>query len=238
MALRAIIFDCDGVIVDSEGNHFEAFRATLEGEGIGLTRAEYDQTYLAMDDKGCFEAALRAAGKPVDPPLLKRLILEKKARYAALADGGLVIYPGVASFVERARGKYRLAVASGAFRAEIKAALDCAGIRSAFEVIVSAQDVKRGKPDPEAYQTALAQLNARAVSQPPISPAECVVIEDSIHGVQSARAAGMHCLAVTHSYPRALLSPLADRVIDDLTEIEPADLESLVTAAARRPPDL
>ena len=227
MALRAIIFDCDGVIVDSESHHFEAFRVTLEGEGIGLTRAEYDRTYLAMDDKGCFTAALRAAGRPVDTPILKRLILNKKARYAALADGGLVIYPGVAAFVDRARGKYRLAVASGAFRAEIKAALDCAGIRSAFEVIVSAQDVKRGKPDPEAYQTALAQLNARSASQPPISPAECVVIEDSIHGLQSARAAGMHCLAVTHSYPRAFLLPLADRVIDDLTEIEPADLEWL-----------
>ncbi len=230
MALRAIIFDCDGVIVDSESNHFETFRVTLEGAGIGLTRAEYDRTYLAMDDKGCFEAALCAAGQSVDTPTLKRLMLEKKARYAALAGGGLVIYPGVAAFVEQARGKYRLAVASGAFRAEIKDALDCAGIRSAFEVIVSAQDVKRGKPDPEAYQTALAQLNTRSASQPPISPAECVVIEDSIHGVQSARAAGMRCLAVTHSYPRALLLPLADRVIDDLTEIQPSDLEALVTA--------
>lgn len=233
MMLKAILFDCDGVIVDSEPYHLAAFQQTLARYGITLTRAEYEEAYLAMDDKGCFEAVLAAHGKPFDTPLLKKMILQKKAAYAARAAGACRIYPGVVAFVRKAQGQYRLAIASGAFRGEIKDALDQGGIRSAFEVIVSAQDVRRGKPDPEAYQTALAKLNARAPSSQ-ILPAECVVIEDSLHGVHAARAAGMRCLAVTHSYPRAMLEGCANRVIDDLTEVSPHDLESLLTGCPSR----
>jgi HAD superfamily hydrolase (TIGR01509 family) len=225
--LQAIIFDCDGVIVDSEGTHFGAFRAILADENIPLTREVYDQQYLAMDDKGCFETVLRAHDRPVDNATLKRLILKKKAEYERLSGGGIVIYPGVTDFVQKAVGRYRLAIASGAFRGEIKAAIDFAGIRSAFEVIVSAQDVRRGKPDPESYLTALARLNERTPSSPAIQPDACVVIEDSFHGIQSARGAGMRCLAVTNSYPRAKLEGLAHHVVSSLSEVTPDDLDRL-----------
>jgi HAD superfamily hydrolase (TIGR01509 family) len=225
--LKAIIFDCDGVIVDSEGTHFSAFRATLADEKIPLSRETYDQKYLAMDDKGCFEAVLRAQGRPVDNAILKHLILKKKAEYERLSEGGMVIYPGVVEFVQKAVGRYRLAIASGAFRGEIKEAIDFAGIRSAFEVIVSAQDVRRGKPDPESYLTALARLNERTPSSPVIQPGECVVIEDSFHGIESARGAGMRCLAVTNSYPRTVLEGRADHVVSSLSEVTPDDLSRL-----------
>jgi len=225
--MKAIIFDCDGVIVDSEPTHLKAFQATLLEEGIPLTREEYDKTYLAMDDKGCFETILRTYQRPVNNTVLKKLILRKKGLYATISGESLVIYPGVVDFVRKAIGHYQLAVASGAFRAEIKEALALGGILSAFPVIVSAQDVKRGKPDPEAFLLALSRLNQLRPSFPPMAPSDCVVIEDSLHGVASARAAGMKCLAVTHSYSKQQLRGLADRVVDDLTEIEPKDLEKL-----------
>ncbi|MBI3804069.1 MAG: HAD family phosphatase [Nitrospirae bacterium] len=224
--LKAIIFDCDGVIVDSEPHHMRALQQILQEEGISLSQEEYYSKYLAMDDKGCFETAFSAHQRPIDNKILKGLIIRKMALYRTLSQQALYLYPGVVEFVRKAEGAYRLAIASGAFRGEIKFALDKGGMRSAFPVIVSAQDVKNGKPHPEAFLTALAKLNERPpVPNPPIAPSECVVIEDSLHGVAAARLAGMRCLAVTNSYSREKLEGKADRIVMSLTEIEPKELE-------------
>jgi len=239
--LKAIIFDCDGVIVDSEPLHLKAFQMTLAQEGIPLTKEEYDATYLAMDDKGCFETVLAAHHRPIDKTTIKRLIHQKMALYRNFSQQGLPIYPGVSELVSNIAGRYYLAIASGAFRGEIKFALEQAGIRSAFPVIVSAQDVKQGKPHPESFLTALAKLNQRyhslsgptnmlsppGAGAPLITPDECVVIEDSVHGVKAARSAGMKSVAVTHSYPRERLLPFTDFVVDSLTQLTLHDLENL-----------
>ncbi|MFQ5587803.1 MAG: HAD family hydrolase [Nitrospiria bacterium] len=225
--LKAIIFDCDGVIVDSEPHHLKAFQIVLEAEGITLTKEAYYEKYLALDDKGLFETILNEHKRPVDNQVLKRLILQKMPIYKQLSEETLFLYPGVADFVKEAADRYPLAIASGAFRGEIKSALDKGGLRSFFPVIVSAQDVRRGKPHPESFLTALAQLNALHRKNPAIAPGECVVIEDSLHGVEGARSAGMRCLAVTTSYPREALRAKADRVVDSLRELAPKDLETL-----------
>lgn len=226
--LKAIIFDCDGVIVDSEPHHMKALQHVLKEGGITLSEEAYFAKYLAMDDKGCFETALSEHQRPVDNKILKGLIIRKMALYKAFSQRELYLYPGVVEFVKKAAGVYRLAIASGAFRGEIKFALDKGGMRSAFPVIVSAQDVKNGKPHPEAFLTALAKLNERPpVPNPPIQPKECVVIEDSLHGVEAARLAGMKCLAVTNSYARERLEGKAHRIVTSLTEIEPKELELL-----------
>jgi len=225
--LKAIIFDCDGVIVDSEPHHMKALQMVLEEEGISLSKEEYYRRYLAMDDKGCFETALADHQRPIDHAILKKLILRKMALYRTLSQQELYLYPGVVEFVGKAKGNYRLAIASGAFRGEIKFALDKGGMRAAFPIIVSAQDVKNGKPHPEAFLTALAKLNGLPPAVPPILPSECVVIEDSLHGVEAARSAGMRCLAVTNSYPEDQLRGKADRIVKSLAEIEPKALEAL-----------
>lgn len=225
--LKAIIFDCDGVIVDSEPHHMKALQRVLAEEGISLSKEEYYQRYLAMDDKGCFETAFADHRRPIDNRILKKLILRKMALYRTLSQEALYLYPGVVEFVNKAKENYRLAIASGAFRGEIKFALDKGGMRAAFPIIVSAQDVKNGKPHPEAFLTALEKLNERASLDVPILPAECVVIEDSLHGVEAARSAGMKCLAVTNSYPEERLRGKADRIVKSLTEIEPGELEAL-----------
>jgi beta-phosphoglucomutase-like phosphatase (HAD superfamily) len=256
--LKVIIFDCDGVIVNSEPLHLTTFQKVLAGCGISLTKAKYDQSYLAMDDKGCFEAVLTAHNLPTDKATIKRLIHQKMALYKTLSEKELSIYPGVSDLVAKLQGKYRLAIASGAFRGEIKSALSQAGIRSAFPVIVSAQDVKQGKPNPEAFLTALTKVNqlyspslsysssgptsrnadcgavippgeARPLRGVPplIMPHECVVIEDSVHGIMAARSAGMKSVAVTNSYSRETLLPFADYIVDSLNELTLNDLGNL-----------
>jgi len=226
--LKAIIFDCDGVIVDSEPYHMKALQQVLSEEGIALTRTEYFERYLAMDDKGCFETVLAAQGRPVNNAVLKNLVLRKMALYRTLAQRELVLFPGVVEFVKKAHGAYRLAIASGAFRGEIKFALDQGGLRAAFSIIVSTQDVRHGKPHPEAFLTELAKLNQlRPIPNPLLTPSECVVIEDSLQGAEAARAAGMKCLAVTNSYSREALNGKADQIVASLAEVEPKDLEAL-----------
>ena len=233
--LKAIIFDCDGVIVDSEPNHLKAFQSVLNDIGISLSKEEYDKTYLAMDDKGCFETVLAVHSRLADKATVKKLIHQKMAIYQAFSKKKLHLYTGVVDFVKSVQGRYKLAIASGAFRCEIKMALDQGGIRAAFPVIVSAQDVKQCKPHPEPFLTALAQLNSRSrLLQPAavipidlIMPHECVVIEDAIHGVMAARAAGMKTVAVTNSYPREPLLGLADHVVDSLIELTPETMENL-----------
>ncbi len=225
--LKAIIFDCDGVIVDSESHHLKAFQIVLEDEGIILSEEAYYEKYLALDDKGLFETLLSLHNRPVNNQVLKRLIVKKMPLYKKMAETELLLYPGVVDFVKKAVGTYQLAVASGAFRGEIKFALDQGGIRKAFPVIVSAQDVKHGKPHPESYLLALAKLNEMNAADSDIEPAQCVVIEDSLHGIASARSAGMRCLAVTSSYPRSVLTGKADRVVDNLEGLEPRALEIL-----------
>jgi len=225
--LRAVIFDCDGVIVDSEPHHLKAFKEVLAEEGISLSTEEYFLKYLAMDDKGCFEAVLHEHNRPVDNKILKSLIIRKMEIYRRLSKEELILYPGVVDLVRKLQGRFRLAIASGAFRGEVKFALDKGGMRDAFPVMVTAQDVRNGKPHPEAFQTALAQINQTPpVPSPTIRPDECLVIEDSLHGVEGAKAAGMKCLAVTNSYPKEKLTH-ADRVVNTLESLRPEDLEKL-----------
>jgi beta-phosphoglucomutase len=117
-------------------------------------------------------------------------------------------------------------VASGALRQEIETILSALGLRNYFRVIVSAEDVSEGKPEPEIFQRVLAQLNAVLEDDPVIAPADCIVIEDSKEGIRAARRAGMKCLAVTNSHPAELLSE-ATAVVKSLEEVAIRFLEKL-----------
>jgi HAD superfamily hydrolase (TIGR01509 family) len=196
--MRAIIFDFDGVIADTEPLHFEGLRRTLADIGIDLSETDYYANYLGFDDRGCVLEALRVHRRPADPSLVQHLMHRKADAYLASIRDHLVIFPGVVPFVEEASARYPIAIASGALRPEIELILEEAGIRKAFGHITSAEDVTRGKPDPEPFLHALAGLSrGRAVT---IAPGECLVIEDSLPGIRAAKAAGMKVLAVANTH--------------------------------------
>lgn len=196
--MRAIIFDFDGVIADTEPLHFEGLRRTLAGIGIDLSETDYYANYLGFDDRGCILEALRVNRRPADSSLVHELMRKKAAAYLASIRDHLVIFPGVVPFVEEASATCPIAIASGALRPEIELILEEAGIRKAFGHITSAEDVTRGKPDPEPFLHALAGLSRRHAA--PIAPAECLVIEDSLPGIRAAKAAGMKVLAVANTH--------------------------------------
>jgi HAD superfamily hydrolase (TIGR01509 family) len=195
--LRALIFDFDGIIANTEPLHFAGLRQTLKEIGIELTEAEYYADYLGYDDRGCFIAALTANGRPIDHATLSRLMKRKAVAYLESVKHHQVIFPGIPEFVRDAARSYPLAIASGALRHEIEYILEEAGLRKDFLHIISAEDVTKGKPDPEPFLMAWKALQQQDAG---LTTASCLVIEDSLPGIRGAKAAGMKVLAVTNTH--------------------------------------
>lgn len=197
--LAAIIFDFDGVIADTEPLHFSSFRHTLNEIGIELTESDYYANYLGYDDRGCFIAALTAHQHRTDPTTLTQLMQRKAQTYLDSVRDHQVIFPGVSEFVRESSAAYPLAIASGALRHEIEVILEHAGLRKEFLHITSAEDVTRGKPDPQPFLQALNGLNQQR-REHAITAGSCLVIEDSIPGIRGAKTAGMKVLAVANTH--------------------------------------
>jgi HAD superfamily hydrolase (TIGR01509 family) len=215
--LKAVIFDFNGIIVDDEPIHFKLFQKVLGEEAITLTEEVYYERYLGFDDRGAFMAGFRENNRPLDCAKLQQLIDRKAEYYQDMIRNHVSIFPGVHSLVSSLAEKLPLAVASGALRNEIETILTAAGLLDHFKVIVGAEDVTRGKPEPEIFLKALAALNT-GESAHSIDAAQCVVIEDSKEGIRGARRAGMKCLAVTNSHPVALLKE-ANLIVKSLEEV-------------------
>jgi len=217
--LKAILFDFDGVLADTEPLHFRMFQQVLQEEGIPLSENEYYQKYVGFDDRDCFHAILAEHGRSIAPETIRRLVARKAVMMLDHLKAAPVVYPGIVEFVKSSASRYRLAVVSGALRQEIELILQTAGMRTDFEHITAAEDVRNGKPDPEGYLHALRSLNRNA----PVLAPECLVIEDTLFGIQAAHAAGMRCLAVSTTIPADQLAS-ADAIASTLKGY---DIESL-----------
>jgi HAD superfamily hydrolase (TIGR01509 family) len=224
--LRVIIFDFNGIIVDDEPIHFELFQRVLAEEGIDLAEKDYYGHYLGFDDRGAFTAAYRDHRRRLDKLELDRLIERKAVYYQEMIQDKVRIFPGVQTLVATLARTFPVAVASGALRHEIETILSTAGLLKHFAVIISAEDVSQGKPEPEIFLKALARLNAKLENGPPIAAADCLVIEDSKEGIRGALRAGMKCLAVTNSHPAELLKE-ANAVVRSLEEVDLPFLQKL-----------
>jgi HAD superfamily hydrolase (TIGR01509 family) len=220
---RAVLFDCDGILADSEPLHLRAFQDVLGPLGITLTPEDYLADYLGFDDRGVFTEAMQVAGRRASDAEIHDLMRRKAGAFRRILERDVPIYPGVASFVGACAG-LPLAVVSGALREEVAIILRHAGIEGAFTTIVAAEDVQAGKPDPEGYLQALAALQT---GRAPIAPAECLVVEDSFAGLEAARRAGMRRLAVTNSYPADQLRAASDLVVASLEGLTLARLRPL-----------
>jgi HAD superfamily hydrolase (TIGR01509 family) len=181
---------------------------------------------LGLDDRGLFRDSFGRAGQALSSDLLEILIAEKSARFLAMAGRESVVLPGAAELIASVASRHLLAICSGALRREIETILRAADLLSHFSVIVGADDVQRGKPDPQGYLLALQRLQDKHRLVPPLQPAECLVIEDSMPGIEAGKDAGMTCLAVSTSVQGELLLQ-ADAVIGTLQEVSPALLDDL-----------
>jgi beta-phosphoglucomutase len=190
MNYKAVLFDMDGVIVDSEPLHVAAFQATLKRYGHELSEEQYKQHFAGRTDEAGFKQYFGFIGENVKLPI----IMDEKARaYLDLAADQLVPYPGVVEFIrDLAVRKVPLALVTGSLRAEAEVTLKTFGLTDHFKAIVAAEDISRSKPSPEGYLKGADALGFK--------PADCIVIEDAPSGVKAAKAAGMRCLAVTTTH--------------------------------------
>jgi beta-phosphoglucomutase len=238
MGITAVIFDFNGVLVDDEAVHFALFREVLDEEGVVITERDYHERYLGLDDRGCFQAALMDVGEIASRDRLDSLVVRKAQRYVTVAEQGLRYFPGAALALERISARWPVAICSGALRSEIQYGLQRLNRLEHVSVIVSADDTIKCKPDPEGYQLALAGLCAlggrtgspidegKKKSAPQLAPDDCLVVEDSLAGIQSARGAGMRTVGVPNTYcADELLRAGADAVIAGLPALTPAWIE-------------
>jgi len=222
--LKAVIFDFDGVITDSEILHFRAFNAVLKQHGVELTTQEYYKSYLGFSDVDCFKFLIDQGRLKIGQSQIAALTRQKTAIFEHLAKNEGKLIEGVRDFLALlSASSIPMAICSGALLPEIEITFEDAGLRGYFEAIVSAEQVRKGKPHPEGFLLALEKLNANR--RQAIRPQQCIVIEDSKWGLQAARAAGMHTVAVTNSYAAALLD--AEKIVANLADLTLEHLQQL-----------
>ena len=219
MSRRAVVFDFDGVLADSEGLHLAAFQDVFSARGWTLARATYFDRYLGYDDRDLIQAFLEDHDLRASPAEVDALVVEKAQKYDSRILGGLILFSTAAACVARLNGAFALGIASGSLHSEIDTILRANKLDAAFQVIVGADDVPQSKPAPDSYAEAVRQLGVR--------PADAVAIEDSHWGLTAARAAGLRTIGITTSYPRHALH-LADVVIDSLDEVTPDSVAGLL----------
>lgn len=230
-ALQAIVFDFDGVIVDSERLHLRAYQDVLTPLGLGLTEEAYYGEYLGYDDFGFFRKYARTSGRVWDDKAIAGLVRTKAQRYEELSGQGQMVFPGAEAFIRAAADAVPLAIASGALTREIEDVLDRLGLRGLFLAIVGADQTLRSKPSPEPYLEAFGRLGL--ASRRSLDPTHCVAIEDSRWGLESARAAGLRCVAVATTYSVEELEPYAELVVSGLDELTLVALDRLCESAPR-----
>ena len=227
--LRAIIFDFDGILVDSEPLIMKLFQEMAAREGWALSEEEYYRDYLALDDRAVIEHLYRTHGHSLSIARRDELLAWKAHAYEEIIHDGLPSIPGAAEFILSAARHFPLAIASGSLRAEIEHLLEKLGLREEFAVMATADDCERSKPDPEIYLKALTRLQELPqLHEPLLGAGECLAIEDAPLGVVAAQAAGMKCLALVHSRPQAELQH-ADWVAHQFADV---DLEIIRAAFA------
>ena len=216
MPLRAIVFDFDGVIANSEPLHLRSFRQVLAEEGVPLSDADYYGRYLGFDDVGAFRAMAIDRARAWSDRHIADLVARKALAFEALERDTSVLFPGAADAIRRAAAAVPIAIASGAIGPEIRRVLDREKLTAHFSAIVAAEDTEQSKPAPDPYVCAVDRL--RAATGLDVRARDCLALEDSRWGLDSARAAGLRTVAVAQTYTSGTLE--ADLAISSIADLD------------------
>jgi len=228
--IRAVLFDLDGTLVDTEPLHFAAFNEVLRPEGIEIPIDEYSARLIGLNDHDCFATVLRENRKDAGEERVAGLIARKTAVYQAKVAEREVLYPGAAKFVRDCARRFPLMIVTGTLRAEAEAILRRAGLRELFLDIIAAEDVERGKPEPDGFIAALGRIGFLLRQRDPVLADECLVVEDTRAGIEAAHRAGMKVLTFCHSATAEELAA-ADVVRASISELDLDDILRALAAA-------
>ncbi len=225
MPLSAVIFDFDGVVIDSHEAHERSWFALAAELGRPFTRETFVATFGQRN-----ESILPMLGwaEQGDAARIQQLGDRKESHYREiLRKEGITPLPGVVALLENLRQEgIPCAIGTSTPRANVECVLEITGLAGFFQDVAAAEDVTRGKPDPEVFLRAAAKLGAE--------PSTCVVIEDAQVGIRAAKAAGMKAVAVTTTHSSVSLAPEnPDRIEDSLIPVDAAYLRGLWSDVTR-----
>jgi beta-phosphoglucomutase len=232
MALKVILFDFNGVILDDEPIHAQLIQELMLTQNLRCTLEEVQQVCLGRSDRAAIEDLLRIKGRVLSEGELTRLIAEKHKAYQAKFSEleTLPIFESFPPFFEILRqSPLKVGIVSGAQRGEIEGVLTQIQIRECFEVVVAAEDISESKPSPEGYQKAIA-LFQQHYPEEQLQPENFLAIEDSFPGLEATRRAKIPVVGIAHTYPFHMMQRQANWAVDSFEQI---DLERLVAVYDR-----
>jgi len=218
--IKAIFFDFNGVIIDDETIQMKAYQEILSGHEVPVTEELYFGA-LGMDDRTFVRSMFAHAQKPLSDPLLSEVLSAKTDLHRQMIEDELPLFPGVLTFLKAASREFQLGLVSMANLVEVSYVFQRANLTPLFSIVITAEDASVCKPAPDCYLTGLRKLNEfrQRERSLPLLASECLAIEDSPPGIQSARAAGMRTLGVTNTVAdEALRAAGADVVTKSLAD--------------------
>ena len=212
--IKAIFFDFNGVIIDDETIQMKAYQEVLRGHEIDLTE-EWYMSALGMNDRTFVRAMFERAKKPLTNPVLETVLGAKIDLHRKMIEDELPLFPGVLTFLKACAREFSVGLVSMADKAEVGYVFQRANLTPLFSIIVTAEDASVCKPAPECYLAGLTKLNEKRQQERklPLLASECLAIEDSPPGIESARVAGMRTLGVTNTVSETALRAAGAEVV-------------------------
>ena len=212
--IKALFFDFNGVIIDDETIQMKAYQEVLRGHEIELTNEWYFDA-LGMDDKTFVKAMFERAKKPLTDPVLETVLGAKTDLHRQMIEDELPFFPGVLTFLKATSRHFSLGLVSMANKAEVGYVFERANLTPLFSIVITAEDASVCKPAPDCYLAGLTKLNEKRQRERhlPLLASECLAIEDSPPGIQSARVAGMRTLGVTNTVSAEALRSAGAEVV-------------------------
>jgi len=190
-AVRALLWDLDGVIVSSGHYHYLAYRGVLSPRGVELSEERYTTRLFGKRNEDILRELL---GDRVSEEELAPIAARKEEKFRELVQGNIHALPGAEALLRRAReGGLKQCIVSSTPRANVRMILESLGVRDMLDAIVAEEDVNRGKPDPQGFLAGAARLG--------VEVSGCVVLEDAPEGIAAGKAAGMQCIGVATTRP-------------------------------------
>jgi HAD superfamily hydrolase (TIGR01509 family) len=224
MKTKGVLFDYNGVIVNDEHLQEQSLATVLKTFGVSLTHELYKQHCLGRTDAEAFANLQQASPDKLGSVTIQELIEQQVHEYLTLIRQQRIIFPDIREVFARLHPEYRLGVVTASLKAEVLPVLEGEKLLPFLEGVITADDVTKGKPDPEGYLKGVVALN--------IPKENIVVIEDSPSGVKAAKAAGLKCVAVLHTVSAKELAQ-ADMVINTIKEVDATLLEKLLNSKVK-----
>lgn len=233
MALKAVLFDFNGVIINDEAIHEELIADILIKENLKPDCDDFRCFCLGRSDRACLKDLLKCRGRVVTDDYLTKLIEQKSKAYQEKLSqlDPLPIYPGLREFLEQLQQqKLLIGLVTGALKKEAQLVLEKSDLSSYFSVIVAGDDITTSKPEPDGYLLAITKINQQ---YPDLSlqANQCLVIEDTYAGIEAAKKAGMQVVGISHTYPLHMLQRRANWTVDYLADIELERVNQVLTNA-------